>query len=156
MYTYIWTNHHAALLLYSESGAKKVPQNIALRTTILPGSCGADTIQMEVLRTTHYMTDIGLSLAVPLLMLWRQGCPKRVLMSGQLARVFQVLAKVVAMPSTSPLITLKSSLIMLLKFPHKPVGWHIFTQRYLTRCEVLQTNCALLHYNLQILYTHWN
>lgn len=44
-------------------------------------------------------------------------------MSGQLALVFHVLVNAAAVPSTSPLITLKSSLILLLKFPHKPVGW---------------------------------
>lgn len=64
----------------------------------------------------------GERLAVPLLRLRLQGCPKVNMMSAQLADVFQVLAKAVAVPSTNPLRPMKSSLIFLLKLPHKPVG----------------------------------
>lgn len=59
---------------------------------------------------------------VPLLVLWLQGFPKLDLMSGQLDDIFHVLAKAAAVPSTSPLVPIKSSVIMSLKFPHKPVG----------------------------------
>ena len=37
--------------------------------------------------------------------------------------VFHVFAKATGVASTSPLITLKSSVRMLLKFPHRPGGW---------------------------------
>lgn len=85
--------------------------------------------------TRHYYTiSWRESPAVPLLMPWLQGCPKRDLMSGQLALVFHVLANAEAVPSTSPLFTLKSSHIMLLKFPHKPVGWN---DTHLYRCKRL-------------------
>lgn len=59
---------------------------------------------------------------VPLLALWLQGFPKLDLMSRQLDDIFHALAKAAALPSTSPLVPIKSSVIMLLKFPHKPVG----------------------------------
>lgn len=49
-------------------------------------------------------------------------------MSGQLALVFHVLANAALVPSTNPLITLKSSVIMLLKFPHKPFRIHMTQQ----------------------------
>lgn len=61
-------------------------------------------------------------LAVPLLTLWLQGFSNINLMSEQLTDVFQVLAKATAVPSTNPLVLMKSSRISLLKFPHKPVG----------------------------------
>lgn len=54
-------------------------------------------------------------------MLRLQGFSKLLLMSGQLARVFQVLAKSTAVPSLSPPMVVKSSASMLLKLPHRPV-----------------------------------
>lgn len=82
-------------------------------------------------------------------MLCWQGFPKRVVMSGQLALVFHELANAAAVPSTSPLITLKSSLIMLLKFPHRPVGWRVTQRhRYISNmCDVLQTKTHFTEYN---------
>lgn len=69
---------------------------------------------------------------VPLLMPWEQGCPNTGLISGQLALVFHELTKAEGVPSTSPLLTLKSSDILLLKFPHMPVGMKCDTLRQRT------------------------
>lgn len=64
--------------------------------------------------------ETGLRRLLPRLKSWLQGGPKRALTSGQLALVFQELANATALPSTRPLPTRKSSLITLLKFPHRP------------------------------------
>lgn len=60
--------------------------------------------------------------SLPLSKLRLQGFSKLLFTSGQLALVFQVLAKPDAVPSVIPLIVKKSSAWMLLKFPHRPVG----------------------------------
>lgn len=54
-------------------------------------------------------------------MLSVQGSSKLCLMLGHAAWVFQVLAKAGAVPSTTPLIALKSSVWRLLKFPQRPL-----------------------------------
>lgn len=58
---------------------------------------------------------------VPFSVLRLQGFSKVLLTSGQLALVFQVLAKSKAVPSLSPPMVVKSSASMLLKLPQRPV-----------------------------------
>ncbi len=43
--------HHSSSCVYSGVGAKKVPENVVLRTIIVHGSFSADGIKREVLRT---------------------------------------------------------------------------------------------------------
>lgn len=59
-------------------------------------------------------------LSLPFCMLTVQGSSKVFLASGQSARVFQVLPKAAEVPSITPLVVLKSSVCMSLKFPQRP------------------------------------
>lgn len=59
-------------------------------------------------------------LSLPFCMLTVQGFSKVFLASGQSARVFQVLPKAAEVPSITPLVVLKSSVCMSLKFPQRP------------------------------------
>lgn len=62
-------------------------------------------------------------------MLSAQGFSKLLWISGQEAWVFHVLANAAAVPSTTPLMALKSSVWTLLKFPQRPVEnqWKVYT-----------------------------
>ena len=72
-------------------------------------------------------------LKLPFCMLTVQGFSKVFLASGQSARVFQVLPKAAEVPSITPLVVLKSSVCMSLKFPQRP-------ERKQMGCESLLQN----------------
>lgn len=66
---------------------------------------------------------------LPLSMLSAQGFSKLLWILGHEAWVFHVLANAAAVPSTTPLMALKSSVWTLLKFPQRPVEkqWKVYT-----------------------------
>lgn len=57
---------------------------------------------------------------LPLSMLKMQGSPGELVTSGQVILVFHVFTNVPAVPSINPLVVLKSSASISLKFPQRP------------------------------------
>lgn len=74
-------------------------------------------------------------LGLPFCMLTVQGFSNVFLALGQSALVFQVLPKAAEVPSITPLVVLKSSVCMSLKFPQRP-------KRKQMSCESLIQNEA--------------
>lgn len=81
----------------------------------------------------------------PLSMLSAQGFSKLCWILGHEAWVFHVLANADAVPSIIPLITLKSSVWMLLKFPQRPVEkqWKVYIA--LTTKSDIDQGVLILH-----------
>lgn len=80
-------------------------------------------------------------------MLSAQGFSKFCWILGHEAWVFHVLANADAVPSIIPLMTLKSSVWMLLKFPQRPVEkqWKIYTALTTKKTTMIKVSLYFIH-----------